>query len=181
MSRILSIRGLQTAALVLAGVLCAFASSTISEAHADEGSIQVDVKPGDTLQKISDRYYGTTRRWKEIQVWNAARLRNSNALEVGTKITLLGVNSKPEATPAVVKAEAAPVVAESTKVFSAQDPSTDAENKAPQVVEFADQKPFEAPAVVPVVVAEPESRAPASIEEPLDNAKSLESVRDFVL
>lgn len=45
--------------------------------------ITITVKRGDTLQRISMRYYGTTRRWHEIFKLNSAKLNSFNSIEVG--------------------------------------------------------------------------------------------------
>lgn len=40
---------------------------------------------GDTLQKISQKIYGTTKRWKEIQLLNEDQLPNEN-IKKGMKL-----------------------------------------------------------------------------------------------
>ena len=46
------------------------------------------VKKGDTLQKISDKMYGTTKRWKEIYEANKATLKSPDIITPGQEITI---------------------------------------------------------------------------------------------
>jgi LysM repeat protein len=46
------------------------------------------VQKGDTLSKISQRFYGSTKRWKDIYDANRDRISNINQLKVGTKIVI---------------------------------------------------------------------------------------------
>ena len=46
------------------------------------------VQKGDTLSKISQRYFGTPNRWKAIYDANRDRIANINQLKVGTKIVI---------------------------------------------------------------------------------------------
>jgi nucleoid-associated protein YgaU len=46
------------------------------------------VQKGDTLSKISQRYYGTTNRWKSIYDANKDRIANINNLKVGTELVI---------------------------------------------------------------------------------------------
>lgn len=46
------------------------------------------VKKGDTLQEISKKYYGTTKRWRRIYEANRGALKDPNKLSVGTKLTI---------------------------------------------------------------------------------------------
>ncbi|MBS0654858.1 MAG: LysM peptidoglycan-binding domain-containing protein [Verrucomicrobia bacterium] len=46
------------------------------------------VQRGDSLSKISTRFYGTTKYWKEIYTANKERIGNSNQLKVGTELTI---------------------------------------------------------------------------------------------
>ncbi len=44
---------------------------------------EVTVEPGDTLQAISERIYGTTRLWTEIYLLNQDKMKNYDSLRVG--------------------------------------------------------------------------------------------------
>ncbi len=46
------------------------------------------VQPGDTLVKISKKYYGTQNRWKEIYNYNRDVLRTPSSLKVGAVLKL---------------------------------------------------------------------------------------------
>ncbi len=46
------------------------------------------VKKGDTLQKISKKVYGTTKRWQEIFEFNKGTLKNPNKIYPGQKILI---------------------------------------------------------------------------------------------
>jgi nucleoid-associated protein YgaU len=46
------------------------------------------VQRGDSLSKISTRFYGTTKNWTEIYNANKERIGNSNQLKVGTELTI---------------------------------------------------------------------------------------------
>lgn len=46
------------------------------------------VQKGDTLSKISQRFYGTTKRTKEIYNANREKITNMNQLKVGTKLVI---------------------------------------------------------------------------------------------
>jgi LysM repeat protein len=46
------------------------------------------VQRGDTLSKISLRYFGTTKRWKDIYNANKDKISNINQLKVGTQLTI---------------------------------------------------------------------------------------------
>jgi nucleoid-associated protein YgaU len=46
------------------------------------------VQKGDTLSKISQRYFGTPNRWKSIYDANRDRIANINQLKVGTQIVI---------------------------------------------------------------------------------------------
>lgn len=46
------------------------------------------VQKGDTLSKISQRFYGSTKRSKEIYNANREKISNMNQLKVGTKIVI---------------------------------------------------------------------------------------------
>ncbi len=65
------------------------------------------VEPGDTLQKVSDRAYGTTRRWREIEAANQDILKGKTELSPGmllklsanTKVLRRSIGSKPNHLP----------------------------------------------------------------------------------
>jgi len=46
------------------------------------------VKKGDTLQKISDKVYGTTKRWKNIYEANRKVLKSPNKIKPGQKLVI---------------------------------------------------------------------------------------------
>lgn len=46
------------------------------------------VQRGDTLSKISLRFYGSTKRWKDIADANRDTVTNTNQLKVGTKLII---------------------------------------------------------------------------------------------
>src|SRR5262249_22797634 len=46
------------------------------------------VRPGDRLGKIGQRFYGDAREWKKIYAANRHLLDNAKSLEVGQKIVL---------------------------------------------------------------------------------------------
>jgi len=46
------------------------------------------VKKGDTLQKISQKFYGTTKKWRQIYEANRKVLKDPDKLTVGTKLTI---------------------------------------------------------------------------------------------
>ena len=46
------------------------------------------VSEGDSLSKISMRYYGTAGRWQEIYNANREQLQGSNALKVGQQLRI---------------------------------------------------------------------------------------------
>jgi LysM repeat protein len=46
------------------------------------------VQPGDSLSKISLKFYGTTKNWREIYAANRERISNMNQLKVGTRLVI---------------------------------------------------------------------------------------------
>lgn len=50
--------------------------------------VSYKVKKGDTLQKISKKVYGTTKRWQEIFEFNKGKLKNPNKIYPGQKILI---------------------------------------------------------------------------------------------
>lgn len=57
-------------------------------AAGDASSRLYVVQNGDTLSKISSRYFGTPNRWKTIYDANRDRIANINRLKVGTKLVI---------------------------------------------------------------------------------------------
>ena len=55
---------------------------------AKEGPKTYVVQKGDTLQKISDKMYGTTKRWKEIYEANKAELKSPDHIKPGQEIVI---------------------------------------------------------------------------------------------
>ncbi|MCK4994344.1 MAG: LysM peptidoglycan-binding domain-containing protein [Candidatus Omnitrophica bacterium] len=54
----------------------------------DVKSISYKVKKGDTLQKISKKVYGTSKRWQEIFEFNKGSLKNPNKIYPGQTILI---------------------------------------------------------------------------------------------
>jgi LysM repeat protein len=52
------------------------------------------IQKGDTLSKISKKFYGTTNKWKMIYDANRDRINNINNLKVGSQIVIPEDNSK---------------------------------------------------------------------------------------
>jgi hypothetical protein len=52
------------------------------------GEVTVTVKSGDTLQMISQEYFGTTRRWPDILSWNHTVIKDDRELVIGMKLTI---------------------------------------------------------------------------------------------
>ena len=52
------------------------------------------IQKGDTLSKVSQKYYGTTRKWKAIYDANRDKISNMNSLKVGTQIIIPEDESK---------------------------------------------------------------------------------------
>lgn len=46
------------------------------------------VKKGDTLQEISQKYYGTTKKYQKIYQANKSKIKDPNKLTVGMKLTI---------------------------------------------------------------------------------------------
>ena len=60
------------------------------------------VKPGDTLSKIAQEFYGDTNRWREIYEANRDQIENPNLIRAGWELAIPGVGkeeSKEEAQP----------------------------------------------------------------------------------
>ena len=54
------------------------------------------VKKGDTLEKISKKFYGTTRKWKKIYDANRDVLKSPDRLYVGKKLQIPALENSPE-------------------------------------------------------------------------------------
>jgi nucleoid-associated protein YgaU len=46
------------------------------------------VRQGDTLQKVSKQFYGTTKNWQRIYQANRATIKDPNRISVGMKLTI---------------------------------------------------------------------------------------------
>ena len=55
---------------------------------AEEGPKSYVVQKGDTLQKISDKVYGTTKRWKEIYEANRETLKSPDLITPGQELVI---------------------------------------------------------------------------------------------
>jgi len=111
---------------------------------------QVKVMPGDTLQKISMKHFGTTRKWKNIFDWNRNVLGNKDIVEVGTVLRLRPVllaKSVKKMTPVVYPADedesnattpeplhATPQAIENTKVADSGPGAAPAKNAYTELV-----------------------------------------------
>lgn len=59
-----------------------------SVASAGSGRMStVKVKAGDTLMKIAFSIYGDIDRWRDLQEWNAGKLKNANRLKPGMSLS----------------------------------------------------------------------------------------------
>lgn len=67
---------------------------TGTEQPRPSGDVIYHVKPGDTLGEISQRFLGTSTRWRQIVEANPGRIPDPDRLAVGTRIVI------PRATPA---------------------------------------------------------------------------------
>jgi nucleoid-associated protein YgaU len=63
--------------------------STVKAARASGGHGQsYTVQRGDTLQKISQKFYGTTKHWKKIFEANKGKMKKPDMIVVGMVITI---------------------------------------------------------------------------------------------
>lgn len=76
------------------------ATKVISEPLEDS---TVTVGPGETLQTISQRLYGSSKKWPELYAENRDTLRNVDSIPVGTKLRI--PNRKPLSPPDVKSTE----------------------------------------------------------------------------
>lgn len=51
---------------------------------------KVEVRRGETLQSVSMRLYGTTRKWKDLFQWNRHEIQNFDKVEVGALLRAMG-------------------------------------------------------------------------------------------
>jgi hypothetical protein len=65
--------------------LCLFVSIA---SYAQEQTMKVNVVKGDTLQDLSTRLYGTSKRWQEIYEMNKLVIPDSNRLEPGIELVV---------------------------------------------------------------------------------------------
>jgi nucleoid-associated protein YgaU len=59
-----------------------------SYASGKKSTRSYTVKKGDTLQKISQKFYGTTKKWRQIYEANRKVVKDPDKLTVGTKLTI---------------------------------------------------------------------------------------------
>lgn len=58
------------------------------------------VEKGDTLEKISQKFYGTTRKWRRIYEANREVLRSPDRVYPGQKLTIPSLGEEPSRAPA---------------------------------------------------------------------------------
>ncbi|NUM89563.1 MAG: LysM peptidoglycan-binding domain-containing protein [Bdellovibrionales bacterium] len=74
---------------------------------------ETTVRKGESLQSISQRLYGTSRRWKEIYAWNRDRLPSPDSVRAGMRLRLQEKAAEKSAEKAPAPpAEQMPLVAE---------------------------------------------------------------------
>jgi nucleoid-associated protein YgaU len=61
--------------------------STIESGSGGGEQKSYTVKSGDTLMKIAFTIYGDVDRWKDIQSWNAAKIKHANKLSAGMSLS----------------------------------------------------------------------------------------------
>jgi nucleoid-associated protein YgaU len=66
----------------------AVASPAPAAAPAENGAQTYKVASGDTLAKISKKFYGTTTRWQEILAANHDKLHDDKSLRIGMELTI---------------------------------------------------------------------------------------------
>jgi len=64
------------------------AESTVAEGASEEVTEDYTVQKGDTLQKISQRYFGTTKKWKKIYELNQDKLKAPDKIRPGQVIKI---------------------------------------------------------------------------------------------
>ncbi len=63
-------------------------SGTIAEGKIETGERIYTVEKGDTLQKISDKAYGTTKKWKKIFEANKDTLKSPDKIKPGQELVI---------------------------------------------------------------------------------------------
>jgi nucleoid-associated protein YgaU len=82
-------KGIKRIAQPLLLILSAFlAIALCAHAQAAEQTVTHIVRPGETLQTISKKYYGTTRKWSEIYGRNRSVLNSPQSVAPGMKLKL---------------------------------------------------------------------------------------------
>jgi LysM repeat protein len=118
--------------------------AVLISASAQAEMIHHHVKPGETLQKISQEHFGTTRKWFSIYNQNKSVLKTPNSVEPGMELAFDGPSSSAEPLGAA-QASTTPAA-----VVVAPHPSDDVvaprKNREPSVFD---------PAVAAVVVPPP--------------------------
>lgn len=114
----------------------------------------VTLNPGETLQELSKRLYGTHRYWTEIYLVNHDKIQNYDKVKSGMALTVLerpnkaAATNEPAAPPAVV-----------AKVEPVSPPPAPVEEVTPAQPEVVEAKP-EPVAVAPTPVAMPTQPEP---------------------
>ena len=133
------------------------------------GQSTITVQPGETLQKLSARLYGTTRYWTEIYLLNREKLKGYDSVSAG--ITLV-VQERGLAQTSPAKEEVpAPVFSEKPSRRQAPAPAPVEEIPAPIVNTQPEAIP---PAVQPAMDPIPET--PASAPAPVASKPLAQSV-----
>jgi len=107
------------------------APATTLEPPSPAAPVFHTIKSGDTLSEISQKYYGTTRKWKLIQDANPDKIPDPNRLKIGVRIVIPNA-SEPAASPEVVpvtipRDDAAPAPSRKHTVVAGESLSTIAE------------------------------------------------------
>ena len=69
-------------------------TETPSSVSAPAGGTTYTVQKGDTLQKISQKFYGTTKNWYKIYKANKDVLKSPDKIRPGQTITIPGVDNE---------------------------------------------------------------------------------------
>jgi nucleoid-associated protein YgaU len=74
-------------------------SVTVEKKSEPEACQEYTVQKGDTLQKISKKFYGSYKKWNKIYEANKDKMKSPDALKVGMKLCVPGgaVEAAPEA------------------------------------------------------------------------------------
>lgn len=135
----------------------------------------VTVGPGESLQTVSMRLYGTTRYWTELYLLNRDKISNYDNVKAGTELLAVerALASLPAA-PVAEKVKAAPKAdgkaATPAPVAEAPKPAPAAPQPAPEPVAQAPvaPAPVAAAPVAPVAAPAPVAEAPAAPQPVLD-------------